>query len=377
MNVMKLAPLAAACSLVWVGSASGAVALGEVAGFEIELEGLLQTDGYWFEDDVADLDGSSSTDTEFGVRRAEVVLKGKRETWDWSLAYDFEGEKFLDTYLRRKTGAHALRAGQYKQPNSYEELSSSKHNDFIAKSLSTNLFAVGRRLGAEYAFDQSGWGLSASLFGRELTRNRAENSGWGARGYWTPMQAEGSFLHLGLSYVDADTTEDTVRFSARPGADLAAVKLVDTGNILNADRVRTIGLESAWVAGAWKWQAEWLRGEVDRTPGLGSDATVDAWYASAVYNLTGEGWSSKAGVLKTASPSNARLGMWQLAARVEGADLDDGPVLGGDATHVTLGANWYWHENFKVSLNYVDVRSDRRGVSDDPSVIETRLQLHW
>src|SRR5690606_22880192 len=229
MNVMKLVPLVAACGLLGAGSAHAGLSLGDIGGFGVELEGLLQTDGYWFDNDVADLDGSASTDTEFGARRAEVVLKGKRDDWDWSVAYDFEGEKFLDSFLRRRVGAHALRLGQYKQHNSYEELSSSKHNDFIAKSLSTNLFAVGRRLGAEYAYDQSNWGLSAGVFGRELTRNRAENAGWGARGYWLPILQDGSFLHLGVSYVDADTTEDTARFSARPGADLAAVKLLDTG----------------------------------------------------------------------------------------------------------------------------------------------------
>ncbi|MCB1555359.1 MAG: porin [Xanthomonadales bacterium] len=377
---MKLSPVAAMCGCLVCGTAQAAVDLGELAGTSVSMEGLLQSDGYWFDNDRADLNGSSGSDgedTEFGIRRAEVVLKGKGSQWEWAAGYDLEAEKFLDTYVKRKLGAHSLRLGQYKQSNSYEELSSSKNNDFIAKALSTNLFAISRRLGAEYAFDQGSWGASVGLFGRELTRGRAENSGWSARGYWLPMQVEDGFLHVGLSYVDADTTDDSARFSARPGADFATVKLVDSGTVLNVDRVRTVGLESAWASGAWKWQGEWMQGALDRTSGAGRNASLSAWYASAVYNLTGETWSSKSGVVKTAAPSREDLGMWQLAARVEGADLDDAAVQGGDATHITLGVNWYWRQNFRISVNYVDVRSDRRGVSDDPSIFETRLQLHW
>src|SRR3546814_8615559 len=44
-------------------------------------------------------------------------------------------------------GNHFIQAGQFKQPNSLEELSSTKNNDFISKAMVTNTFAVARRLG--------------------------------------------------------------------------------------------------------------------------------------------------------------------------------------------------------------------------------------
>src|SRR5690606_41891125 len=58
--------------------------------------------------------------------------------------------KFLDVFAKYKLGGNSgryLRLGQFKQPNSLEELSSSKNNDFIAKAMVTNTFAVSRRLG--------------------------------------------------------------------------------------------------------------------------------------------------------------------------------------------------------------------------------------
>lgn len=369
-----------------VGSGSGAVradvGLGELAGFQIGIEGLLQTDGYWFDNDVADLNGSGSgdgDDSEFGVRRAEVVLKGKRAALDWALGYDFESERFLDTYLRWKRGASALRLGQFKQPLSLEELGSSRHNDFIAKALSTSLFAIGRRQGFGYQYDTASMGAAVTVFGRELTRNQARGSGFGLRGYWLPWQGEQRWLHFGLAYADYDTDGDRLRLSARPGADFASVRLIDTGTLLNTDRRRTLAAELALVQGAWKLQGEYLHGRIDRYPAVGqtaADPTLQAGYLSLLWNLGGETWGVKQGVPQNPQPA-AGSGLWQLGLRFDHADLDDAGVLGGKEDNLTLGVNWYWGAHWRLSANLVKVSSERRGIQDDPSITELRAQLHW
>ena len=56
-------------------------------------------------------------------------------------------------------------------------------------------------------------------------------------------------------------------------------------------------------------------------------------------------------------------------------DVDDGAVLGGEENNLTLGVNWYWHTNFKFMANYVMVESERRGIEDNPNVLEFRGQL--
>src|SRR5690606_10784328 len=94
-----------------------------------------------------------------------------------------------------------VQIGQFKQPGGLEELSSSKNNDFIAKAMLTNTFIVSRRLGVGAGIGNADWGMSASVFGRELTRNRAHGSGYAARGYWAPLHGDGMVLHLGLSYI--------------------------------------------------------------------------------------------------------------------------------------------------------------------------------
>lgn len=385
-STLAVALLAAAA----IPAAHAEIAIDSFAGSEISFEGLLQTDGYWYDNDLANLDadGGDGSKTDFGLRRAELVLKGKGpDNFEWVLGYDASGEgKFLDANVKYKIGgskANTVVVGQYKQPNSMEELSSTRNNDFISKAMITNTFTVGRRLGASWNYGGDNWGTTVSAFGRELTRNRARGSGFGARGYWAPINDKGSILHFGLSYVDYDTDSDTFRARARPDADFSN-RLVDTGSsgIRNADRVSTIGLESFWVAGPFKLQGEYMRTRVDRydtgfAAQPGGDYTAEGGYVSGVWNVTGETWKYKSGTPGTPLPDEPATGMWQLGLRYDTLDLDDGIVRGGKLDTWTAGVNYYRHSNFKVALNYVKATSEKKGIDDDPSIVEARLQFYW
>jgi phosphate-selective porin OprO/OprP len=90
--------------------------------------------------------------------------------------------------------------------------------------------------------------------------------------------------------------------------------------------------------------------------------------------------------------------MWQLGARYDHMDLNDGnvnanPVAGrppivdgvlvGEMDIWTVGVNYYWRSNTKFALNYVMVDSKkynstaRAFVNDDPNILEARLQFFW
>lgn len=357
------------------------IAIDQIGDYEVSLEGLMQADGNWFNNDVADLNGAglvNGKDTEFEMRRSEVVLKGKGTDFDWVLGYDGKANKWLDVNLKWKLGSSYLQAGQFKQPNSLEELSSTKNNDFIAKSMITNTYGISRRLGVQYGGGGQDWGYTLSYFSRELTRNLAHGQGWGGRFYYAPINASGSVLHFGVSAVDYDNQHDTQRFNSRPDADLATVRLIDTGNVLNTDRNRTIGLEGMWINGPFKVQSEYMQTNTSRVnSSFGPSFSGDGWYVSGVWNMTGETWGYKGGVPSTPLPNEPVFGMWQLALRYDKMDLNDFPVLGGEEHNITAGVNWYWRSNFKISANYVKVNSTRRGISDDPDIFETRLQFYW
>ena len=385
----RLAPrlLAAAIVATLAGQAQAEIALDVIGPYEVSFEGLVQADGNWFNNDVQDLNGTTGNngkDTEFEMRRAELVLKGKGTMFDWVLGYDAKANKYLDVNVKWKIGSNYLMVGQFKQSNSLEELSSTKNNDFIAKAMVTNTFAVARRVGIAYGDGGTNWGYTVNAFGRELTRNLAQGQGYGGRFYYAPIVSDGSVLHFGISAVDYDTSNDTQRWRARPDADLATGRLIDTGNILNADRNRTFGLQAMWVGGPFKVQSEYMRTNTTRTSATTApDFKSDSWYVSGVWNLTGETWGYKGGTPTTPLPNDPAAGMWQLGLRYDAANLNDGAIRGGDEKNLTVGVNYYWRSNFKIMANYVAAKSSKYSagaggnIDDDPNIFETRLQFYF
>jgi phosphate-selective porin OprO/OprP len=365
-------------------AAHAEIAIDSIADSEVSFEGLIQADGNRFSNDIVDLNGTTGNDgrdTEFEMRRAELVLKGKGPgNYEWVLGYDAKANKWLDVNAKYKFGGNGnnyVTLGQFKQPNSLEELSSTKNNDFVSKAMITNTFGLSRRLGGSYTIGDSNWGVTGAAFGRELTKNLAHGSGYGARGYWAPINDKGSILHFGLSYVAYDTDADTVRLRARPDADLATARLIDTGNLLDTDKIKTVGFEGMWVTGPFKLQGEYMESDVNRY-GVGSqDFKGTGGYVSGLWNITGETWGYKGGTPTTPLPNEPASGMWQVGLRYDTMDLNDSGVLGGKMDTWTAGVNWYWRSNFKFMLNYVKVNSSRQGVDDDPNIFEARAQFYF
>lgn len=375
--------LAAAVLAALSTPALAEITIDVVGGSEVSFEGLMQMDGNWYDNDITDLNGNgiNGDDSEFELRRAEIVLKGKGPgNWNWVVGYDAKADKFLDTNVQYRFNAQTfLTVGQFKQPNSLEELSSTKNNDFISKSMTTNLQAVARRTGVQLAYLQPNWGVTGSIYGDELTRNLAQGKGFGVRGYFAPINESNHFLHLGLSYNDFEAEDangnPSARFRVRPDADLATVRLVDTGNFADADSIATTGVEAAYVNGPIKVQAEYMTSDITRD--VAADFTGTSGYVYGVYNITGESWGYKNGVITTVLPDDPAGGMWQVGVRYDTVDLDDGLVRGGTEDNWTVGVNWYWRSNYKFSANYVMIHSDRQGLDQSPNVFELRAQFYW
>lgn len=443
MNVSRRTLAVALLAALAAPAAHAEIAIDVIGNSEVSFEGLVQADYNGFDNDFANLngDGPDGEEADNELRRAELVLKGKGPgNFEWVLGYDAKADRFLDVNAKYKLGGnanHFVQVGQFKQPNSLEELTSTKNNDFISKATVTNTFGIARRTGVAYRFADTSWGVTASYFGRTLNRgasvvaasgnvpaigSEGHGTGFGVRGNWAPINTAGSILHLGLSYIDQDTDADVIRLRARPQADLAGQRLVDTGVLRNTDRQSTWGGEAMWVAGPFKLQGEYMQTTVDHYSAgssvaaqrISGDFTGNSWYLSGLWNITGETWGYKDGVPTTPLPNDPAAGMWQVGLRYDSIDLNDGSViapstptstasidgvLGGQMDAWTVGVNWYWRSNFKFMLNYVQVESDRffartpaapypatpadgnvlvnREVSDNPNIVEARVQFYW
>lgn len=366
-------------------TACAEIVIDVIGGSEVSFEGLLQADHNQFDSDVKNLnaDVKDGEDADSELRRAELVLKGKGPgQWEWVVGYDAKADKYLDVNVKYKFSAFTnITVGQFKQPNSLEELSSTKNNDFISKAMTTNLQGVARRVGVALATGAENWTLTGSYFDQELTRNLANGEGFGVRGTWAPINEAGRFFHLGLSGVSYEaedaTAEGRARFQVKPDADLASARLIDSGQFTDADDITTLGGEMLFVHGPIKLQAEVMKTDVERDSN--ADYGFDSWYVSGVWNVTGESWTYKAGNVGTVLPNNPAGGMWQLGLRYDHADLNDGLVYGGDESNWTVGVNWYLRSNFKLMANYVMVDSERGAtpVEDNPNILELRAQFYW
>lgn len=388
---MKLAHKALALAVLAAlsSTASAEIAIDVIGGSEVTFEGLIQADANWFDNDVRNLNGDilDGTEADGELRRAEIVFKGKGPgQWEWTAGYDAKADKFLDVNIKYKfSGFTSISVGQFKQPNSMEELSSTRFNDFISKAMTTNLQGVARRTGIQVATGGDAWTLTGSYINRELTRNLANGQGFGARGTWAPMFDAGNILHLGASIVSYEAKdairEGNARFRVRPDADLSGTRLVDSGQFVDADQITTYGGEAAWVSGPFKVQGEAMQTKVSRD--LNPDYSFYSYYLSGLWNISGETWGYKTGNLVTTLPEDPGNGMWQLGLRYDYVDLTHKFVTGGEEANWTLGVNYYWRSNFKFAVNYVIVDSEKQVsslapiIQDNPNILEFRAQVYW
>ena len=138
-------------------------------------------------------------------------------------------------------------------------------------------------------------------------------------------------------------------------------------------------LEAAANFGPVHVMAEYFDGEIDVD---GSTATIEAdgYYVQAGWVVTGEsrGYKTDIAAFDGVKPAGAG-GAWEVFARFDALDVDNGlpvSVAGEQADSITLGVNWYLNSLVKMSVNYVDVGTDRAiGGEDQGDALVARLQV--
>ncbi|MGH8626236.1 MAG: OprO/OprP family phosphate-selective porin [Gammaproteobacteria bacterium] len=365
--------------------------------FSFEVFGRLQTDAAWYWDDDTNLDSS----TEF--RRARLGVGGTLwDYWDWKFETDFaENEVDIkDAYIRNTyLNPFAIQVGNFKEPFSLEQLTSSRFITFMERSLADD-FVPERNLGAMVQYLGSFWTASGGVFGEGIgnddeeirTSNGGEGVGVTGRITAAPILAEDRLLHFGgaISWRKPDEPDGLLRIRARPESHIADQRLVDTGTIDGVDDFLRYGGEAAFAWGPWSLQGEYIYYDLSRE--TGGDASFDGWYFYGSWFLTGESRAAaykvdKGGVfdrIKPLRPWHApdlggRWGAFELAARYSTIDLSDDDIDGGEQDNFTAALNWYPNANLRLMLNYVKVLDIEGGAFDgsEPDLIQIRAQVDW
>ena len=270
-----------------------------------------------------------------------------------------------------------FRIGQFLEPFSLEELTSSRYTTFMERAL-PNALVPEYHVGGSISYRGKGWQATAGYFDRSIGPGRNDyGSEYAARVTADPIHGKGRLLHVGVSAAYRNPDDNTVRFRARPETGLTDVRLVNTATLHDVEDYTTEGIETAWVHGPFSLQAEYMLNQVNRYNGR-ADVGFRGGYVYASWFLTGESraYSEKRGVFVGIKPQH-RYGAVEVALRHSTLDLNDTAVAGGIERDWTLGLNWYVNPSVRLMTNAVWVNSSRRGVGDDPRILQARVQYNF
>ena len=374
--------------------------------FRLHVGGRFHFDGAWYaaEDQVETGPGGvGPLDDAVNFRRARVRLEGTLyDNIDFLSEYDFinqrddrgnfVGSGIFDAYLEvtRVPLLGRVRAGHFREPFSYEALTSGNDLMFLERSLLQDAFVPFRNMGVMVwnglLEDRLTWWVGGFFANASnINATQAQDGGYAgtARVGWCPYyEDEGRRAwHLGAAYSYRKTVADALgrldftSFSARPECRVVAPVFASTG-LIATPRYQVLGLETALVWGRFQIQSEYMAAVVDDAlwPYVGGSPRGQAFfhgvYVQGSCFLTGE---SRAYNLQEKRPSRLRplenflvvgdedslcpsrcgWGAWEVALRYSHLDLNDAGIRGGVLDDVTVGLNWYLNPNTKVQWNYI------------------------
>jgi phosphate-selective porin OprO and OprP len=337
----------------------------------------------------------------------------------------------------------SIRVGHIKVPQGFEGdmVSSSKAMTFLERSAYTDAFyqnfAPGVWAGNSIFDQRMTW--SAMWYREEAFQHGSTGADFGDGNYafsgrltFLPLwENEGRhMLHLGVSatYRAAQNPDDgtggvvgpsTIRFRARPQIRDASgdfgntifgtpptllpgstARMVDTTAFI-ANSATVIGSELFCVLGPLSFQSEWawamangaiVGGVPQGTLGF------NGGYMQVSYFLTGEHRLydrrlGREGTTYIASPFTPFWatrdegggltfgpGAWELAARFNYLNLNDGPIRGGVLTGLEVGVNWYLNTNVKCQFEYLNENRYHLRAGQVPGVVNgfaTRVQVFF
>lgn len=352
--------------------------------FSTKLGGRVQADAATYSGQPVMGDGTE-------IRRARLYLEGiMYSDWGYKLQYDFastgaNGKGIADAFITYNGFDNLqLKVGNFKDPFSLQEQTSSKFTTFTERAL-PSAFSAGRHIGVMASTKQQHWSLAGGVFGDSLTATNGtthdQDEGWGlgARGTFAPLNEKGKVVHLGLGINYRDTGGlGSTSFKQQAETHISGINIVDTGTIANVQDFYKVGAEFATVIGPFSAQAEYITTSVSRNNA--SDLSFDGWYAQAGYFFTGESRNYKkgafGGITPKASVGQGGIGAWEVALRYSTLDLIDKDIDGGDVDAYTVGLNWFATPTLRFSANYVDVLNVKGGAynNQEPSLFQVRSQ---
>jgi phosphate-selective porin OprO/OprP len=363
--------------------------------FKIKIGGRIQSDWSWFQHTTA-AEKDFGTQIEAGeeFRRARLYIAGTiYSNVDFSAEYDFAGGTVTprDVWIALKgLPVGTFTVGNFKEPTGTEQLTSDLFIPFMERSSADDAFSPGYRTG----FQVSNTFLEdRGSFQVAMTRNSAANgnstgnstsgeynfTGRIAGQPWLCNDGDRpQYMTAGLAGSVRSPQSDTVEVRSRPELHLAPY-FVDTGSFA-ASRSGQVECDAGFVSGPfWAYGDffnEWI------SPDSQHDVRFRGWSVAAGWFLTGESKPYKASnsTYDRIKPKHnfdgkGGLGAWEVAARYDQLNLNDGDINGGRLENCTLGVSWYLNPNTRFMLDWV--HSMQTSVDTWINALEMRFQIDF
>ena len=277
-----------------------------------------------------------------------------------------------------------MRVGNFRQPNGLEEVTTSRNLMFMERSLGTDPFVVGRRMGLEVTQWMPKFRWSVAAFGADVedyTKEANEQVNFAARVNWSPIRTDDSTLMIGASGTlqkptfigdfEGEKDPSSVKFNTRPESNVSDTKFV-YAKIKDVEKFSIFGGELAYVNKRIMFQSEYMAANVDRFAGDPGDnresISYSGGYAFVSYFLTNDTheYDYKDAEFARVTP-NAKSGAWEVAVRYSGVDLNDADadMNNGKSNSLTVGVNYYPNPNVKLMMNYGIVDNDQFATGKD------------
>jgi phosphate-selective porin OprO/OprP len=377
----------------YLSTAKGLEVTTNDSDFYLRVRGRIYLDFVHYFEDKNDLGPDG-----FGLRNFQIDADGRfSEKWLYRLSiggmakggkFDGGGAYVDDAYVTYVGEKNAWIFGQQDEPFSLEQMTSSLATTFMERAL-PNALAPGKDIGISLRSTRNQWSISGGLFGGNIASAKdggEQGIGLSGRFVFQPERGAGNkVVHLGgsVSYRGIPGS-DPIYYRYRPESGLTDVRYVNTGDIYEADRIKRLGLEAAFVSGPLSLQAEYMAVSVDRDAGY-DDLRFYGWYAYVSWFLTGESRRYFPDEAIFGYPEiKSKWGALELAARYSTLNLNSGSILGGQERNVTFGINWYISRRFRLMAEYLWVFCDENANDngtviggDHPQIFQMRLQMRF
>jgi phosphate-selective porin OprO/OprP len=352
-----------------VGGADGFFIQSESGDYRLQVRAYAHLDGRFYPGD----DRALAVDS-FLLRRVRPIVAGTlAKYFDFQIMPDFGGGTTVlqEAYLDFRYSAKArVRIGKFKAPVGLERLQSATNISFVERAFPTAL-VPNRDVGVQLHGDVAGGVVSYAVGvfdgapdGGSVDLDLNDSKDLAARIFLSPFKRGTSVLKdLAFGIGGSYGKQSGALPAYRSGGQLS-ILTVATGITADGTRKR-YSPQLSFYSGPFGLMAEYARSEstvLRASPALHTDLTAKAWQTTATLTLTGDA-ASFAGVRprKPFDPSKGQWGALELAARVNGLELDGSAVTDGliDPTRSvrkafawSVGVNWYLNRNVKQVFDY-------------------------